>query len=200
MNTKKSTKRSEAGGVLLVTLATGLILGIILVSFLQLIQGRMTVRARAISWNQAIPVLESGIEEAFTHLLDDTTNLTANAWVRDGSGATVTYRKTQTNSDGTFYITTISNLSTLPYTKGIIYSQGFVPAPLKVGYIARKVMVTATNRSIFSHAIAARGKIDLNGQSTVDSYDSSSTNYSTGHKYDASKRKSGGSGCHQPAH
>jgi len=46
---------------------------------------------------------------------------------------------------------------------------------------------------MFPHAIAARGKINLSGQSDVDSYNSSDTNYSTGGMYDPAKRKAGGS-------
>jgi hypothetical protein len=87
---------------------------------------------------------------------------------------------------------TISNAISYPYNKPIIYSQGFVPAPYSQGFISRLVQVTVTNSVVFTKAIQAKGSIDLNGQSTVDSFDSSNTNYSTGGRYDPAKRRGNG--------
>jgi hypothetical protein len=148
----------------------------------------MYVRARSFSWNSGIPVLEAGIEEAFTHLRDDSGNLTANGWGTTNS----TYTRRRDFSDGSYCLITISNAITFPYTAPVIYSQGFVPAPLGKGYMSRKVQVTVTNANVFTKGIAAKGLVDLNGQSIVDSYDSSSTNYSTAGRYDPAKRRDNG--------
>ena len=107
-------------------------------SFLQLIQARTINRARSFAWNSAIPLIEAGIEEAFTHLHDDT-NHTANGWIGSTNSGNAIYQKTRTNSDGSYYTVTISNVSSAP----IIYSQGFVKAPLRSGHVSRKVRITS---------------------------------------------------------
>jgi hypothetical protein len=163
---------------------------LILVSYLQLVQGRTKIRARSQAWNTAIPVLEGGIEEAFTHLQDDKATMTANNWAAVTTNSTVVYQKTRTNDDASYYFVTISNALTV---SPVIYSKGYVPAPLGQGYISRLVQVILVTSSTFNKAIQAKGLIDLSGQSIVDSYDSSNTNYSTGGQYDPSKHKANGS-------
>src|SRR4029077_17504126 len=75
----------------------------------------------------------------------------------------------------------------------VIYSQAFVPAPLTTGYISRLVQISVTNPIAFSKAIAAKGVVSFGGSgSVVDSFDSSNTNYSTGGKYDITKRRGNG--------
>jgi hypothetical protein len=182
------SNRSQRGSVLILAMIVGTIVGVVLASYLSLLQSRMYARSRSFSWNSAIPVLEAGIEEAFTHLRDDGGNLTANGWGTTNS----TYTRRRDFSDGSYCLITISNAITFPYISPVIYSQGFVPAPLGKGYISRKVQVTVTNAAIFTKGIQAKGQVDLNGQSTVDSYDSSNTNYSTAGRYDVSKRRDNG--------
>src|ERR1043166_931864 len=167
---------SKRGNALLIALVFSAVVGIVLASYFGLIQSRNLVRARSFAWNSAIPVLEAGVEEAFTHLKDDT-NLTANGWASSGSGATIIYNRTRTNSDSSYYTATISNAASVP----IIYSSGYVPTPLKQGsYISRRVRVTtgSTGSSFFSKAILARGTINFAGDMQVNSYNSSNTNYS----------------------
>jgi len=179
----------SAGNALVVAMVLCGVIGLVLVSYLQLVHGRTKIRARSQAWNTAIPVLEGGIEEAFTHLQDDSNAMTANNWAAVTTNSTVVYQKTRTNSDATYCLVTISNASS---TMPIIYSKGFVPAPLGQGYISRLVQVILVNSTTFSKAIAAKGLVDLSGQSIVDSYDSSNTNYSTGGQYDPGKRKANG--------
>jgi hypothetical protein len=176
------------GNALVLSMMLCGVLGLILISFLQLVQARTKIRARSLAWNSAIPVLEGGIEEAFTHLQDDKT-FTANNWSAVSTNSKVIYQKSRTNSDNTYCFVTISNAST---TSPTIYSQGYVPAPLGRGYISRLVQVITTNPIIFTKAIAAKGTVDLNGQTMVDSYDSSNTNYSTAGRYDPAKRRANG--------
>jgi hypothetical protein len=180
----------RTGNALVVAMMLCGVIGLVLVSYLQLVQGRTKIRARSLAWNTAIPVLEGGIEEAFTHLQDDKTVLTANNWAAVLTNSTVVYQKTRTNSDdNTYCFITLSNASS---SMPVIYSQGFVPAPLGQGYISRLVRVILITSASFNKAIQARGSIDLSGQSMVDSYDSSNTNYSTGGLYDPAKHKSNG--------
>lgn len=179
---------NSAGNALVIAMILCGVVGLVLVSYLQLVQARTKIRARSLAWNDAIPVLEGGIEEAFTHLQDDKT-LTANNWNAVSTNSKIIYQKTRTNSDNTYCFVTISNAST---TSPTIVSRGSVPAPLGQGYISRTVQVITTNPIVFTKAIASRGSVDLNGQTMVDSYDSSNTNYSTAGRYDPAKRRANG--------
>jgi hypothetical protein len=179
MKTFRTGSLSRSGNTLVVAMVLCGVVGLVLLSYMELIHARTKVRARSLAWNTAIPVLEGGIEEAFTHLQDDTADLTLNGWSKAGSNATVVYQKTRTNFDNSYYTVTISNVATAPYTGPNIYSQGFVPAPLGQGYISRLVRVIVTNTpTIFSHAIAANGPVTMSGGAVVDGYDSSLGPYS----------------------
>ncbi len=61
-------------------LIVGLVAGITLASYLTLISNRYRMATRSMEWNQAIPVLEAGIEEAMAHLHYDSNNLSGNNW------------------------------------------------------------------------------------------------------------------------
>jgi hypothetical protein len=187
-----NSARSQRASALVMALVFGLVVGIVLASYLALLKSRMLIRARSFSWNSAIPVLEAGIEEALTHLHADGAILNVNGWTNSGSGATRVFKRRRDFSDGSYCVVTISNAVNFPFTAPIIYSHGFAPAPLGQGYLSRRVRVDLTNAVIFSSAIAAKGQVDLNGQTTVDSFDSGNTNYSTGGLYDAAKRKDNG--------
>src|SRR6266404_6755260 len=69
-------KKLVAGSVLLVTLATCLILGVLMGSYLSMIKSQHFSVARGQAWNSALVVAEAGVEEALAQLND--TNLPAN--------------------------------------------------------------------------------------------------------------------------
>jgi len=187
-----SAFRFLRGNVLITALVFGAVVSIVLASYLTLVKSRTLVRARSFAWNSAIPVLEGGIEEAFEHLHHDSANLAANQWTSTGTNSTIIYRKSWTNADSSYYVVALSNVATAPITAPIIYSRGFVRAPLGRGYISRYVQVCALQPQNFSKAIAARSTVTLSGGATVDSFDSSNTNYSTAGKYDPAKQRGNG--------
>src|SRR6185503_20967950 len=100
-----------------VTMVFGGIACLLLIACLQMVQSRNLFSMRSLAWNSAIPVLESGIEEAFTHLKVDV-NLTTNGWTQLSAGV---YQKRRNFPDSNYCIVTISNASSVP----IITSQGF---------------------------------------------------------------------------
>src|SRR5437762_10529152 len=61
-------KTLSQGSVLLVTLCTAWVVGIVLVSFLALVANQNRTTYHSHTWNTCIPVLEAGIEEALTQL------------------------------------------------------------------------------------------------------------------------------------
>src|SRR5262249_46328135 len=143
---------------------------------LLLIGNRNQATMRALAWNTAMPVLESGIEEALTHLQDDKARPTDNDWTEDSVNGQKVYWKHREMEDGSyFYVTNFNSSSTAPF----IFSAGYVRAPLKTDqYVSRLVRVTTTNPpSVFQMAIAAYGMIQLSGNAIIDGYDSSAGPY-----------------------
>src|SRR4051812_8329706 len=110
----KSSRSSEANALVL-ALVIGTVVGAVLMSYLSLVQSRMLVRARSFAWNSAIPVLEAGIEEAFTHLRDDGPALAANNWTKVVTNGVNTYQKRRDFSDGSYCFMTISNVPAYPF-------------------------------------------------------------------------------------
>lgn len=182
--------QEKAGSVLATTLIITACLGIVLASVLVLISDRNLIDQRSQAWNTAMPVLEAGIEEGFTHLRDDAHSLTANSWTSATVGGNIVYQKTRSfSNNGTYCAITLSNVT--PNT-AVIYSQGYVPVPCGSGYISRLVQVLATNTMLFTKAIAAKGTITLGGGASVDSFDSSNPLYSSNGMYVASLRRGNG--------
>jgi hypothetical protein len=185
---KLSSTRAQRGSVLLMTLVFGGISCLMLISCLTLVQTRSIYPTRSLAWNSAIPLLEGGIEEAFTHMTDDKANLTANGWASASGG---TFQKRRDFTGGSYCIVTISNAAT---AMPIIFSQGFVPGPFGKGYISRMVQVTTATAgtSLFNKAILAKGYIDFAGDMQVNSFDSSNPAYSTNGFYDPTKALANG--------
>ena len=180
------------GIVLVTTLATVLVIAIIIASYLTLSNQVGNSVARSQAWNQAVPVLESGIEEALTQLHYAGTNsnlLVLNNWTYGLDGA---YHKTRVFSDGTFF-----NVSILPSTNPIIMSTGYV-AVMKnssatvTNYVSRRVKVVTTRQGATPGGLNARTTISLVGTTYFDSYDSSDPNYSSNGQYVASMHKDNG--------
>src|SRR5258708_25977300 len=171
------------------------VLVIVLGSYLTLLASRNRITMRSQAWNEAVPVLEAGIEEAFTHLYDDTGSLTANGWSAVSINSHLVYQKPRyfTNTsffnDKSYYVVTISNATT---TQPVIYCQGCVPAPRGGGYIFRLVQVNTTNPAIFTKAVAAKGTVTLSGGASVDSFNSSNPLYSSNGMYVPSRREANG--------
>ncbi len=187
------SKQSRRRGIVLVTtLATVLVIAIIIASYLTLSTQVSNSVSRSQAWNQTIPVLESGIEEALTQLYYAGTNsllLVGNNWTYGLDGA---YHKTRVFSDGTFF-----NVSILPSTNPIIMSTGYVAVAKNssatvTNYVSRRVKVVTTRQGVTPGGLNAKGSINLVGTTLVDSYDSSDPNYSSNGMYVASKHKDNG--------
>ena len=171
MPMKPIIKKSSQGSTLVITVVISALIGSVLGSYLVLISARNQSAMRALAWNSAIPVLEAGIEEALTHLNDDSSNPRANAWnITQVDGHKAYWKKGDLPDGSYFYVTNLNIASTQP----LIYSAGYVPSPLKDHeFISRLVKVTTTNPpSVFPRAIAANGLVKLSGAAIVDGYNS----------------------------
>jgi len=177
--------QAQRGNVLLMTLVFFGIVALTTAGYLSLAQSRALIRARSAAWNTAIPVLEAGIEEGFTHLQDDGNALTANGWTAGTLGGQPVVAKSRTFPDGSYFSVV---LYTALEDSPLIYASGFVPVPLGPGYISRTIRVVVTNQPTFASAIQAKSTLTFSGSSVVDSFDSSNTNGSSGGLYDPAKR------------
>jgi hypothetical protein len=166
------------GSILVITLFTGLTIGIVLASFLTLVASRYKLTARSMSWNVAMPVAEAGVEEALTKLNTSFAVPASNGWTAATLSGQTVYTKSRTLPDGSYYNVAIYNATA---NNPIIYSSGFAPSPLAAGkFITRIVRVNLTNRAtVFFRAIAANGQVTLTGGPGIDSFDSAMGPYNT---------------------
>jgi len=191
---------------MIITLLIAIVIGISLASYLALISHQNRSVMRSLAWNSAMPVLESGIEEALTQLhFNGITNLSANSWSLVAGGD---YYKKRVFSDGSYYEVTIT-----PSDPPVINSVGYQVAPLPITTVfgvifgaitpfagqannqllKRKVRVSTRNSALFTKAMLAKGQINLNGNNiATDSFDSLIPAYNTLGKYDPAKKKANG--------
>lgn len=172
----------------MVTLITMALISFLAASYIGLVAGTNTASMRSMAWNNAIPVLEAGIEEALAHLnKNGSGSLATDGWSASGGVYT---KQIQLGSNGSYSVTTIRANGSTP----VIDSQGFVRVPLKNNtYVSRTVRVNARRDSLYAKGMVAKGQINLNGNNIrVDSFDSQDPNYSTNGQYDPAKYKENG--------
>jgi hypothetical protein len=177
----------KSGSALIVTLCTVLIISVVITSYLGLVNNQNASVSRDQSWNAAIPVLESGIEEALTQIyFNGYTNLNTNGWTYDGTDHY--YHKTRTFTDGSYFSVAIQ-----PTNPPIIYSTGFVALTMtssssSTNYVKRTVRVNTVKARGGGGGLNAKGAISFGGNGSLDSFDSSDPNYSSNGMYVASMR------------
>src|ERR1700758_3650251 len=99
---KINLNQKPEGVVLIAALFIIVAAGIVLASYLTLMQTETKTVARSQVWNQCVPVMEAGVEEAFAqiHFCNNTTNLSSNSWTLGTNGY---YQKTRVvGTDGSY--------------------------------------------------------------------------------------------------
>ncbi len=184
----------EQGKVILLCLFTMIAVGVVLVSYLSLGSSHSVMTARSQAWNIALPVAEAGLEEGLTQLnYTHGKQLSSNGWIKvtgggkgSGKGAVGDYYKTRAISTDAYYDVYITENGKNPNVTAI----GYARAPISTNFISRTIVAGLQKTNvIFTKAMIARKHIRAGRTSLVDSFDSSSSTYSTGGKYDATKRK-----------
>jgi hypothetical protein len=176
------------GNILLIGLLTAGIVCLVISQYMNMVAQQNFSTMRSHSWNAAMTVAEAGVEEAMTHLNDDS-GVSDNYWTSQGNGS---YKKTRSyGTEGSSYSVIISNAAVLP----VVYSQGSVTGPLGSGNAKRTVVVTTKkqNQATGVYGVFTKNAINLGSDFYVDSFDSTDPNYSTNGKYDATKKKANGS-------
>ena len=187
----------RVGSVLVVTLLISMVIGITLAAFMDLsgAQHRSVIRSGV--WNSCIPVAESGLEEALTHVFLNSTNLATQGWTPSSSGLTMSngialtgtvYYKSRQLNGGSFLVAIQSG------TTPTITVQGNMPKPLSTtDMISRTIEVRTVSSALFARGMVARGNIDWTGNILSDSFDSQDPAFSTNGLYVAARRKDNGS-------
>jgi hypothetical protein len=197
MKLRISRSARERGTVLVASLCLAFVLGFALAGYLTLVQYQSQSVARSQTWNGSLAVAEAGIEDglqfinkfAGTPILPSWTNSSSvDNWTVLSPGV-YTVRRDLGPTAGVYYNAYITNLSSGPS----VYVVGTVPAPLSGAPLRRDIFVNTRRNALFNFALAAQGKIDLNGNNiATDSFDSSNTNSSNNGIYSASRRNGSG--------
>lgn len=185
----------QRGSVLLVTLLSGVVIAIVLLSYLKLVQHQNATVARAQAWNAAMAAAEAGVEEAFAQLNPEgvfdhlLVNRGANGWsVSGGSYQMPGYPTGRALATNASYVVRFTD-APLP----TIYATGYVRVPALEATLHRAVEVKTTTSPFYSVAMAAIYNIKMNGNNIrTDSYNSTNAAYSTGGKYDPAKARDNG--------
>ena len=179
-----SKYRSE-GSTLALTILTIALVAVAVASVLRLVCTRSAMMARSQSWNECMPVLEAGIEEALSHGTRNLGNLASAGWTL----ANGQYTKSATLGQGGYSVR-MREIDTIRFE---IVSTGKMPAPGREDYVTRSVRITTTIESVFFGGMVLKTFLDLKGNNVYsDSYDSRDPNKSTNGFYDQAKRRDKG--------
>jgi Tfp pilus assembly protein PilX len=188
MKFKQHLRAREEGSVLAVTLIFCVVLGILMASYLWMVQTQHRSVARAQAWNAAMVIAEAGVEEGMAHLNSGVIapNLAANTWQAIAPGI---FQKT--NNVGTNYSVVLIKVP--PATTDpnpTIVSTGYMPVPLSNQKVSRTVQVRTKPKPDLPlpAAMVVSTSVSFNGFNiSTDSFNSTDTNYSTGGTYDPAK-------------
>jgi len=189
MKTRVLRSLNCEGSVLLATMMAGVIMGIVLVSYLSLVRHQNATVARSQAWNGAMSSAEAGVEEAMAQLtsipLTTNINRSANGWTLKSGSYYIPATRELANG---YYTVSFTDVPQLVITaKGTNYDKALN------AYVGRSVEVRTTNAPVFSVALAALLNIKMNGHNVAtDSYISTSNAFSTGGLYDPLKARQNG--------
>ncbi|HEU5072171.1 MAG TPA: hypothetical protein VFV96_17340 [Verrucomicrobiae bacterium] len=156
----------NAGSVLMVTLVTGVIIGIVLASYLVLVRHQNATVARSQAWNVALATAEAGVEEAFAQVNVGMPKYRTNgaAWA-----ASRTIGRSQYD---------VNYAAFAADSAPIFYSTGRVTVPALGATLVRVVRVKTAATPLFGAALVALNDVDMKGNNiSTDSYNSTNSSY-----------------------
>lgn len=182
----------ERGSTLVMAMFLSLVLCTLVASMLGLLQTENRQVYRSGNFSQAFQFAEAGAEEGVAMLTYGASSWDANGWSASGTN----YTKSVNNvtavgsgaSVGSYQVTIFNPSSSNPQ----IVSTGTVSNAYLGSTLSRTVKLIMKNKSQFPAGILAKGNIDLEGEGTIDSFDSSDSTKSTGGQYDAAKKQVNG--------
>lgn len=184
MKTHHTQTNQNLGSVLLVSLLVCAILGIMMGSYLSMIQTQRSSVAREQAWQRALVVAEAGVEEALAHLNTSgvtTNNLAVNNWTSLGGGV---YTKGNVLGDSSYTARIIVTNNVPP----VIISTGNTPGPVSTAQLSRTVRVGTKPKSgqSVAGAMVVSTFVNFSGFNiNTDSFDSTLTNLFPGGLYNS---------------
>ena len=186
MKTQPVHQSSDQGSALVITMTLGIILLVIVGSYLRLLGTQKNLVLRSESWNVSLTMAEAGVEEALAQLNSKAINLSANGW--GGSGSV--FGPVARSLPGGSYSVIISNASAL---KPVIYATGSATVPVSGDRVSRNVKISVLKQVLSNFPLGTKQNINMNGNGVaVDSYDSSNPLLSTGGQFDSNKTSTNG--------
>jgi hypothetical protein len=208
MKIQLTSHRGQQGTALLVALFLTTILAVTIAGYLKHAQQQNYLSMRSQSWNMVMAITEAGIEEAMQHISQNSNNLAVDGWSQSGSEFVVE-RNLSTSARYRVQISLASG------SEPQITCQAFVAPGIaaktapdfffatlgltsgeedgKSDEISRAVRVRLAKKGMFSAAMVAKHKIDINGNDVhTDSFNSADPNYSTNGMYTPSKARDRG--------
>lgn len=191
-----------AGNTLLVSLMTCAILGVLLASYLTMVQTQSISVMRSQVWNATLVLTEAGVEEALSQMnrnapffdpTEATNNLSANYWYREGN----TYRAPRRYLGRSYYdvAITMNGLEPIIDASGVAFPKDIGSAESGTVFASigsdwqtavqkRAVHVNTRIDPLFAVAMAALETIDFSGNNvSTDSFDSSDPAFSNNGLY-----------------
>jgi len=176
MRLVQQAKRSCRGHILVATLVIAAVLGIALAAYLNVIHTQNNLTVRSQTWNDCMPLVEAGIEEALAHLNHPgTTNWGTYGWNWDAGQKAFVKSRPMGSDGGTFKCLIATNPGPFP----VITSTGTLPSPVTVGTgknpflaaalpappptISRTVKATTFKPPALIKGLMAKVSIDFNG-------------------------------------
>src|SRR5688572_29064201 len=115
------SKSRQGGNALIATVIITAIVGTALTAYLTMVKNQNYSTMRSQAWNNSMPVIEAGIEDALSHLaVHGETNLACDSWTQAGS---VYYMKRYVGDN--YYVVTISNWVAGSTNTPVLESCGF---------------------------------------------------------------------------
>src|SRR5213593_3152202 len=181
MKIRIGTQKINQGSAIAVTFMTCIVLGLLMGSYLYMVQGQRQSVARSQSWNQAIVVAEAGVDEALALMNSGVigTNFAVFPW-KNAGGGNFTNRPSPpqfTDSYQTSYYSVTINVSG---TNPVITSTSYVPAPISKTLLSRTVRVKTKPRPTFpvKGPMIVEQTYDANGNNVnTDSFNSTLGGY-----------------------
>ncbi len=169
MKLNHNPRASVAGNALLVTMLTTGILIAALGSYLSLTSQENKTVMRSMSWNNALPIAEAGIDEAMSHLGVNSNGYAVDGWATDGTNF---FKQRFLGSDyySVNFAGDLNSAMTITSTGAVQWTDG--------GYIRRTVQVNARKRQVLNPQGLVARMITFQGGFYADSYDSSTNTQS----------------------
>lgn len=173
-------KSQQEGSILAIMLILSALIGLMLAAYLTMVGGQNKFTQRSQVWNNAVPIAESGVEEALAHInySGTTSNFAINGW----TSVNTNFVRTRVDGDNRCDMNISSDI------QPVITVKGSIRAPLQTNYITRTVQVKTKFNRRFPQAILSKGGISIGGSGNIDSFNSTNSTYSTGGQYDPAKR------------